>query len=100
MCVSLNVGCSAIGFDYDKGRMDTSVHPFTGGSHPTDVRITTRYSKDNWLEGIAGTVHEVRPPNTSPLLCGFYDSRRSKLCFPSVAHRRVTIKWVIRSVPT
>lgn len=53
-------GCSAIGFDYDKGRMDTSVHPFTGGSHPTDVRITTRYSKDNWLEGIAGTVHEVR----------------------------------------
>lgn len=36
-----------------------SVHPFTGGSHPTDVRITTRYSTGNWLQGVAGTVHEV-----------------------------------------
>ena len=50
---------SAIGFDFEKGRLDVSVHPFTGGSHPTDVRITTRYSEDNWLEGIAGTIHEV-----------------------------------------
>jgi hypothetical protein len=33
-----------IGFDFDRGRMDVSVHPFTGGSHPSDVRITTRYS--------------------------------------------------------
>jgi len=23
-----------------------------------DVRITTRYSEDNWIEGIAGTIHE------------------------------------------
>ena len=38
--------------------MDVSVHPFTGGSHPSDVRITTRYSADNWIEGIAGTIHE------------------------------------------
>lgn len=38
--------------------MDVSVHPFTGGSHPTDVRITSRYSEDNWIEGMAGTIHE------------------------------------------
>lgn len=50
---------SALGFDYEKGRIDVSVHPFTGGSHPTDVRITTRYS-DNWSESVSGTVHEVR----------------------------------------
>jgi len=49
----------AIGFDFDKGRLDVSLHPFTGGPHPTDVRITTRYSTTNWLEGVAGTVHEV-----------------------------------------
>ncbi|TFJ85426.1 hypothetical protein NSK_003299 [Nannochloropsis salina CCMP1776] len=49
----------ALGFDYTLGRIDTSVHPFTGGSHPTDVRITTRYSQEKWLEGISGTVHEV-----------------------------------------
>ena len=29
------------------------------GSHPTDIRIATRYSTTNWLEGISGTVHEV-----------------------------------------
>ena len=34
---------ATIGFDFTRGRMDVSVHPFTGGSHPTDVRITTRY---------------------------------------------------------
>ena len=50
----------ALGFDYSLGRIDTSVHPFTGGSHPTDVRITTRYSEEKWREGISGTVHEVR----------------------------------------
>ena len=50
---------TAIGFEFEKGRLDVSVHPFTGGSHPTDVRITTRYSENNWLEGIAGTIHEV-----------------------------------------
>jgi hypothetical protein len=44
--------------DY-RGRLDVSVHPFTGGSHPTDVRITTRYSSDLWLQGVSGTVHEV-----------------------------------------
>lgn len=49
----------AIGFDFDKGRLDVSVHPFTGGTHPTDVRITTRYSTANWLEGVGGTIHEV-----------------------------------------
>lgn len=49
----------AIGFDFSKGRLDVSVHPFTGGSHPSDVRITTRYSSENWLEGLAGVVHEV-----------------------------------------
>lgn len=48
-----------LGFDFGKGRLDVSVHPFTGGSHPTDVRITTRYSANNWLQGVAGTVHEV-----------------------------------------
>lgn len=48
-----------LGFDFAKGRFDVSTHPFTGGACPTDVRITTRYSDGNWLEGFAGTVHEV-----------------------------------------
>ena len=27
-----------IGFDLERGRLDVSVHPFTGGTHPSDVR--------------------------------------------------------------
>lgn len=50
---------TAMGFDFDKGRLDVAVHPFTGGPGPTDVRITTRYSTDNPWEGVSGTVHEV-----------------------------------------
>lgn len=38
---------------------DVSVHPFTGGAGPEDVRITTRYSKELPFEGIMGTVHET-----------------------------------------
>lgn len=49
----------ALGFDLEHGRLDESVHPFTGGVGPHDVRITTRYSS-NWLEGVAGVAHEVR----------------------------------------
>ncbi len=48
-----------IGFQFDKGRMDVSVHPFCGGSHPTDVRITTRYSKYNFVESIYAAIHET-----------------------------------------
>lgn len=48
-----------IGFDTDAGRLDVSTHPFTGGAHPTDVRMTTRYTIDNFKEGITATVHET-----------------------------------------
>ena len=36
---------STMGFSWDCGRMDVSLHPFCGGSHPSDVRITTRYKE-------------------------------------------------------
>ncbi|KAI9184544.1 hypothetical protein H9P43_003598 [Blastocladiella emersonii ATCC 22665] len=48
-----------LGFDFTRGRLDVSVHPFTSGTGPFDVRITTRYSPDNFAEGILGNVHEV-----------------------------------------
>jgi carboxypeptidase Taq len=31
-----------IGFDFKRGRLDVSTHPFCGGTHCNDVRITTR----------------------------------------------------------
>ena len=48
-----------IGFQYDKGRMDVSVHPFCGGSHPTDVRITTRYNESDFVESLYAVIHET-----------------------------------------
>ena len=48
-----------MGFRFDTGRFDTSVHPFTGGSGPFDVRITTRYDEDNFMDAAMGVIHEV-----------------------------------------
>ena len=48
-----------IGFDINKGRLDVSVHPFTGGSHPTDVRMTTRFKENDITEGLTGAIHET-----------------------------------------
>lgn len=47
-----------LGFDFAKGRLDTSAHPFTGGT-PEDVRLTTRYRDDEILPALLGIVHET-----------------------------------------
>ncbi len=47
-----------LGFDLEAGRQDKSVHPFTGGTHPTDVRLTTRVAEDNLSAALFGTLHE------------------------------------------
>ncbi|KAF9403985.1 hypothetical protein BGZ94_004430 [Podila epigama] len=48
-----------IGFDTTCGRLDNSTHPFTGGAHSTDVRMTTRYTLTDLKEGVTGTIHET-----------------------------------------
>ncbi|KAF9341489.1 hypothetical protein BGZ91_007541 [Linnemannia elongata] len=48
-----------IGFDTEAGRLDVSTHPFSGGAHPTDIRMTTKYTLNNIVDGISGTVHET-----------------------------------------
>ncbi|KAF0852486.1 mitochondrial Zn-dependent carboxypeptidase [Andalucia godoyi] len=48
-----------LGFDFENGRMDASPHPFTTSSSPHDVRITTRYRADEWLQSITGSIHEA-----------------------------------------
>ena len=49
---------AAIGFDFERGRLDRSTHPFTIGIHPHDVRITTRFADDNLLDALGSTLHE------------------------------------------
>ncbi len=47
-----------LGFDFDQGRLDVSAHPFCGGT-PQDVRITTRYSEDDFTKSLMGVIHET-----------------------------------------
>ena len=48
----------SLGFDFSKGRLDTSIHPFSGGT-PDDVRITTRYNENDWTGSLMGVIHET-----------------------------------------
>ncbi|AUH52184.1 carboxypeptidase M32 [Chromobacterium sp. ATCC 53434] len=47
-----------LGFDFEAGRLDVSNHPFCGGV-PEDVRITTRYREDDFVQSLMGIVHET-----------------------------------------
>jgi carboxypeptidase Taq len=47
-----------LGFDFEGGRLDESSHPFSGGV-PEDVRLTTRYREDSFVESLMGTIHET-----------------------------------------
>ncbi|MHA1537152.1 MAG: carboxypeptidase M32 [Alphaproteobacteria bacterium] len=47
-----------LGFDFTRGRLDQSHHPFCGGA-TDDVRITTRYDESNFVEGLMAILHET-----------------------------------------
>lgn len=49
---------TAMGYDFNRGRQDKSAHPFTTQFHPTDVRITTRFSEQDFMDGLSSTIHE------------------------------------------
>ncbi|MBI4600118.1 carboxypeptidase M32 [Candidatus Uhrbacteria bacterium] len=48
-----------MGFPFDRGRLDQTAHPFTQGFHAGDVRITTRYDRDNVFFSIGSSIHEA-----------------------------------------
>lgn len=47
-----------IGFDFHKGVIKESEHPFTTNFHNKDVRITTHYYENNLESAIFSTIHE------------------------------------------
>jgi carboxypeptidase Taq len=49
----------AIGYDFERGRQDKSVHPFTAGFGTGDVRITTRFDANFLNTALFGTMHEA-----------------------------------------
>jgi carboxypeptidase Taq len=48
----------ALGFPFDRGRLDESEHPFTEGV-PGDIRVTTRFDMADPFSGLLGAVHET-----------------------------------------
>ncbi len=55
LCVAL---MKTLGFDFSRGRLDVSHHPFCGGV-PEDVRITTRYDEEDFMPAMMAALHET-----------------------------------------
>jgi carboxypeptidase Taq len=50
---------AGIGFDFESGRLDVSVHPFCTDLGPQDTRITTRYDEHSFGDSFFGVLHET-----------------------------------------
>ena len=48
-----------VGYDLDRGRLDTTVHPFEVSFTRNDVRITTRVASDYMPMSLFGALHEA-----------------------------------------
>lgn len=63
-----------MGFDFEAGRLDDTIHPFAIGMNPGDVRITTRYDEANFKMAVFGIIHEgghaIYEQNFAPRLVG------------------------------
>jgi carboxypeptidase Taq len=49
---------TAMGYDFERGRLDLSAHPFTTSFHPTDVRLTTRVYERELPACLFSCIHE------------------------------------------
>jgi carboxypeptidase Taq len=50
---------AAIGFEFQRGRLDVTHHPFCSGNGPHDCRITTRYDERFFPSAFFGILHEA-----------------------------------------
>jgi len=48
----------AMGYDFERGRLDLAAHPFTTSFHPTDVRVTTRVHEHDLQSCLFSCIHE------------------------------------------
>lgn len=47
-----------LGYDFEAGRLDETVHPFMIGLNSGDIRITTKYDESDFRSAVFGTIHE------------------------------------------
>lgn len=50
---------TAVGFDFHRGRLDVTHHPFCAEMGPHDCRITTRYDESSFSTAFFGVLHEA-----------------------------------------
>ncbi|MBI2479166.1 MAG: carboxypeptidase M32, partial [Planctomycetia bacterium] len=50
---------TAIGFEFNRGRLDVTHHPFCAGLGPDDCRLTTRYDEHFFPSGFFSILHEA-----------------------------------------
>ncbi len=50
---------AGVGFDFTRGRLDETAHPFCSGFGPGDCRITTRFDDRHFNDAFFGVLHEV-----------------------------------------
>lgn len=48
-----------MGFDFSRGKLGLSVHPFTTSMGPDDVRITNRYNDSSIFDPVSSVTHET-----------------------------------------
>src|SRR5690606_11942631 len=48
-----------MGYDFDAGRLDDTIHPFEITINLNDVRITTRYDEEDFRTAVFGIIHEA-----------------------------------------
>lgn len=103
---------SDLGFDLNWGRIDSSAHPFTTTIGPNDVRITNRFSRDTFIPGLYGTIHEtghalydiglpqkwLGTPLGSPVSLGIHESQ-SRIWENPVGRSREFCVYLSRLLP-
>lgn len=47
-----------MGYDFKRGRLDESAHPFTTSLGGSDIRITTNYKRNDLFNALFGSIHE------------------------------------------
>jgi carboxypeptidase Taq len=96
---------AAMGFDFRRGRLDRSAHPFCTGTGG-DVRLTTRFRPDNVLDALGSTMHEgghglyeqgleqahLGTPLGEPVSLGVHESQ-SRLWENHVGKSRAFWRW-------
>ena len=47
-----------LGYDFEAGRLDETVHPFMTNINRQDIRVTTKYDENDFRSAVFGTIHE------------------------------------------